>query len=279
MKVVILCGGLGTRLREETEYRPKPMVPIGGQPILWHVMNRYAAYGLKEFIVCLGYKGHTIKDYFLHYRTQTSDFTLKLGDGPEAIQYHSPQHERDWVITFVETGEQAMTGSRVKQIERYIDGESFMLTYGDGLADIDVAALVRFHARHGRLATVTGVHPGANRFGELILDGQQVSRFMEKLPQQDGYINGGFFVFRREVFRYLRDDESCILEQGPLQQLALDEQLMAFRHEGYWQCMDTYRDYLQLNEAWKAGRVPWAIVKRSPPSRKRLRAALTTRGT
>lgn len=271
MKVVILCGGLGTRLREETEYRPKPMVPIGGRPLLWHIMNRYAAYGLTEFVLCLGYKGHMIKDYFLHYRTQTSDFTLKLGEGPQAIQYHSTYHERDWVITFAETGDQAMTGARIKRIERYIDGEAFLLTYGDGLADLDVPALVHFHQRHGRIGTVTSVHPGTGRFGELVLAGEQVTQFVEKPRQQEGYINGGFFVFQRAFFRYLTDDDACVLEQQPLQQLALDGQLMAYRHHGYWQCVDTYRDYQQLNEAWDIGSAPWVVLKRKPVSGERRR--------
>ncbi|MBI2174215.1 MAG: glucose-1-phosphate cytidylyltransferase [Candidatus Omnitrophica bacterium] len=255
-KVVILCGGLGTRLREETEYRPKPMVPIGGQPILWHIMNRYAAYGYTDFILCLGYKGHMIKDYFLHYRTQTSDFTLRLGE-QQPVEYHSPCREKDWVITFVETGEHAMTGARVKRIERYIQEEAFFLTYGDGLSDVDIDALLHFHQNHGRLGTVTSVHPEASRFGELTLDGDQVSAFMEKPKQDEACINGGFFVFNREFFQYLKDDDSCVLEQEPLQQLVRDWQLMAYSHPGFWQCMDTYRDYQKLNEIWKQGQAPW----------------------
>lgn len=273
MKVVILCGGFGTRLREETEYRPKPMVPIGDRPILWHIMNRYAAYGYKEFILCLGYKGDMIKDYFLHYRTRTGDFTLTLGaDGNQAIAYHSPYHERDWTITFVETGEQAMTGARVKRVEQHIDGQDFMLTYGDGLADVDLAALVDFHRGHGRLGTVTSVQLGPGRFGEMDLQGPRVMRFVEKPHQHDASINGGFFVFRREFLRYLRTDETCVLEQEPLQTLAQEGQLMAYRHQGYWQCMDTYRDYQQLNGVWNRGQAPWSIVrtgKRPPASRHR----------
>ncbi|MBI4323037.1 MAG: glucose-1-phosphate cytidylyltransferase [Candidatus Omnitrophica bacterium] len=271
MKVVILCGGLGTRLREETEYRPKPMVPIGGRPILWHIMNRYAAYGFHDFVLCLGYKGEMIKDYFLHYRTRTSDFTLKLGsDGQQTIQYHSPYHERNWILTFVETGEKTMTGARVKRIEPYLEGETFMLTYGDGVADIDFSALLRFHRQHGRLGTVTSVHPGVSRFGELALDGQQVIQFMEKPETHDErYINGGFFVFQRELFQYLKADDDCILERDPLKRLARDNQLMAYRHHGYWQCMDTYRDYLLLNELWDRRQAPWALVARQPSPRVR----------
>jgi len=275
MKVVILCGGLGTRLREETEYRPKPMVPIGGRPILWHIMNRYAAYGVKEFILCLGYKGEMVKDYFLHYRTKTTDFTLKLGtEGQDAIQYHSPSHECDWTITFADTGEQAMTGARVKRIERYIDADTFMLTYGDGLADLDVMELVRFHQRHGKIGTVTSVPPGTGRFAELSVEGDQVRQFMEKPERHDGYISGGFFVFQREFFRYLTDDNACVLEQEPLQRLAMEGQLMAYRHHGYWECMDTYRDYLHLNELWNRKQAPWTIVKRTSAPRKPTAKAL-----
>lgn len=264
MKVVILCGGVGTRLREETEYRPKPMVPIGGRPILWHILHRYAAYGFHDFVLCLGYKGEMIKDYFLHYRTRTSDFTIKLGsDGQQTVQYHSPYDERHWILTFVDTGEKTLTGARVKRIEPYIEGDTFMLTYGDGLADIDLAALLRFHQQHGRLGTVTSVHPGLSRFGELTLNGQRVAQFMEKPEQRDDRrINGGFFVFQREFFKYLKADDDCILEHEPLQQLTRDHQLMAYRHQGYWQCMDTYRDYLLLNELWDRRQAPWTVVKR-----------------
>ena len=270
MKVVLLCGGLGTRLREETEYRPKPMVPIGGRPMLWHIMNRYAAYGFKDFILCLGYKGDMIKDYFLHYRTRTSDFTMTLGaDGNQAIVYHSPYHERDWSITFVETGEQVMTGARVKRVEAYLDGPEFMLTYGDGLADVDLTALLEFHRHQGRIGTLTSVQPGSSRFGELDLDGSQVSRFVEKPHQHDAYVNGGFFVFQREFLRLLRSEETCVLEQEPLQTLAQQGQLMAYRHPGYWQCMDTYRDYQQLNEIWNRGQAPWTIVKSVGESRRK----------
>ena len=271
MKVVILCGGLGTRLREETEYRPKPMVPVGNRPILWHIMNRYAMYGYHEFILCLGYKADMIKNYFLHYRTETSDFTLQVGgEDHQAIQYHSACRERDWVITFVDTGERTMTGARVKRIEPYIDGETFLLTYGDGLADIDLLALTRFHAHHGRLGTVTSVHPGIGRFGELVLETDRVTQFMEKPEKQDGYISGGFFVFHRDVFRYLSDDDHCVLEREPLQRLSADGQLMAYRHHGYWECMDTYRDYQHLNELWNRGESPWAVAPSAPtPQRKR----------
>lgn len=271
MKVVILCGGLGTRMREETEYRPKPMVPIGERPILWHIMNHYALHGFHEFVLCLGYKGEMIQDYFLHYRTAISDFTLRL-DGASPVRFHTPNRERDWVITFVKTGQSAMTGARVKRIERFIDEDTFMMTYGDGLADIDVGALVRFHQAHGRIGTVTGVRSGMSRFGELHLAGERVLEFSEK-PEQDGYINGGFFVFRREVFAYLRDDDACTLEQEPLLRLAQDGQMMSYRHHGFWHCMDTYRDYQQLNDIWKSGQAPWAAMTSSVPAQPRRRAA------
>ena len=258
MKVVILCGGLGTRLREETEHRPKPMVPVGGRPILWHIMRRYAAYGFHEFVLCLGYKGEMIKDYFLHYRTRTSDFTLRLGhDGPEAIAYHNDAYDKDWRVTLISTGEHAMTGARMARVRRYVEGAPFMLTYGDGVADLDIAALARFHAAHGKLATVTTVRPGVSRFGELELEGERIAQFREKPDAREGHISGGFFVFQPEVFDYVRDADDCVLEREALQQLALDGQLMGFRHEGYWQCMDTYRDYQQLNEIWDRGDAPW----------------------
>lgn len=277
MKVVILCGGQGTRLREETEYRPKPMMPISGRPLLWHIMNRYAAYGFKEFVLCLGYKGDAIKDYFLQCRTRSSDFTVTLGgDGEPMMTYHNPLHEQGWTITFADTGERAMTGARVKRVERYVDSDTFMLTYGDGVADLDVEALLCFHRQHGRLGTVTGVHPGTGRFGELALQGDAVAEFVEKPERHDGLISGGFFVFQRDVFRYLRETDDCVLEQTPLQQLAADGQLMVYRHEGYWGCMDTYRDYLHLNELWDRGQAPWARVepvRDVRPARRRSRRA------
>lgn len=268
MKVVILCGGLGTRLREETEYRPKPMVSIGDRPILWHIMHRYAAYGFTEFVLCLGYKGDLIRDYFLNYRTATSDFTLRL-DGRSEATYHHPNREEDWVITFADTGGQAMTGARIKRIERYVDGDSFMLTYGDGLADIDIGALAKFHKEHGKMGTVSGVRPGFGRFGELVLDGTRVMEFQEKPHKNEGYISAGFFVFRREFFQYLSDEDECVLERTPLQRLAQEGQMRSYLHEGYWQCMDTYRDYQQLNEIWNRGEAPWTRVE-GQAARKRI---------
>ncbi len=255
MKVAILCGGLGTRLREETEYRPKPMVPIGTKPILWHIMKIYAAFGHREFALALGYKGEAIKDYFLNYDLRNSDFTLDLET--KAITRMATAHdEHDWRVTFIETGEGTMTGGRVKRLAPYLEQEEqFMLTYGDGVTDLDVSALVRFHQRSGCVATVTGVRPLA-RFGELIVQGDKVVRFAEKPNQGEAWINGGFFVMTPRIFDYIDGDET-LLEREPLERLAAEGQLAVFRHDGYWQCMDTYRDMQSLNERWESGSAPW----------------------
>lgn len=257
MKVVILCGGLGTRLREETEYRPKPMVEIGGKPILWHIMKIYAAYGYNEFILCLGYRGQIIKEYFLNYEAFNNNFTMCLG-GKSEIVFHDHHREQDFKVTLIDTGIDAMTGSRVKQIERHIDTETFMVTYGDGLADIDIAKLVEFHHSHQKLATVTAVRP-ISRFGILEENGQsEVTGFKEK-PQLETRTSAGFFVFDRRVFDYLSTDKSCVLEQEPLSILADIGQMMAYHHEGSFFTMDTYREYLQLNELWEQNKAPWKI--------------------
>lgn len=259
MQVMILCGGLGTRLREETEVRPKPMMEIGGKPILWHIMKSYAAYGFQDFILCLGYKGHAIKDYFLNYRSYQSDFTLHL-DHSQRVTYHTTAEEDEWRVTFVETGETAQTGARVARAGRYISGETFCLTYGDGVGNVDVEALLAFHRAHGKLATVTGVRP-AGRFGELEMDTSgRATQFNEKPQVQAGLINGGFFVFQRAVLdRFLGDGDDVVLEQEPLQRLARSGELMVYVHEGYWQPMDTYREYKLLNELWNAGHAPWKV--------------------
>ena len=261
MKVVILCGGKGTRLREETENKPKPMVEIGGKPILWHIMKTYAHFGFKEFILALGYKGQMIKEYFLNYRTNSSDFTLALNNGCE-ISYHSKYDIEDWKITFADTGEDTMTGARVARVAKYIDDDAFMLTYGDGLADINIKKLVAFHKGHGRIATVTGVHI-PSRFGKLIMnEGDDCVREFTEKPTESGisdYINGGYFVLNRDFFNYVDADDSCILEREPLENSARDGQLAAYRHDGYWQCMDTYRDYLSLQDLWKKGNPPWKV--------------------
>lgn len=267
MKVVILCGGLGTRLREETEYRPKPLVPIGNRPILWHIMKTYAAFGATEFILALGYKGDMIKDFFLNYEAMVSDFTLDLGSKTITRLHRSPA-ESNWRITFVDTGEGTQTGGRLRRLQPYLRNEpSFLLTYGDGVSDVDLAALRRFHERAGCAVVLTGVRPVA-RFGELTVDGDRVAQFVEKPATGDGWVNGGYFVMTPRIFGYLESDQT-ILEREPLQRLAADSQLGVFKHEGYWQCMDTYRDVLLLNEQWASGRPPWK--RWDEPGRPRLR--------
>jgi glucose-1-phosphate cytidylyltransferase len=257
MKTVILCGGKGTRLREETEFRPKPMVEIGGRPILWHIMKVYAHQGFSEFVLCLGYKGYVIKEYFLNYDSMLKDFTLFMcGQARPSIAFHDHEEISDFKVTLADTGAETMTGGRIKRVERYVEGDTFMVTYGDGLADINVRDLLAFHHAHGRLATVTAIQPTL-RFGLLDIDSRgQVAKFQEK-PHMDEWINGGFFVFNRAVFDYL--DGDSILEQAPLMQLAADGQLMAYRHHGFWHAMDTYRDTLFLNDLWNAGEAPWAV--------------------
>ena len=257
MKVVILCGGMGTRLREETEYRPKPMVEIGGRPILWHIMKIYAHYGFNEFILCLGYKGWIIKEYFLNYAMMHSDFTVEIGKRND-IRFHNDQAEAGWQVTLAETGLNAMTGARVKRTEKYIDGETFMLTYGDGVADVNLLDLLDFHHQHGKIGTVTGVRP-PSRFGELFAKGEQVVAFEEKSQSYEGLVSGGFFVFNKGIFEYLQDDDNYVFEQKPLEQLAVNGELMIYLHQGFWECMDTYRDYQYLNRLWKQGGVPWKV--------------------
>lgn len=254
MKIVLLAGGLGTRLREETEYRPKPMIEVGGKPVLWHIMKNFSTFGLKEFIVCTGYRGEVIKDYFLNYEARMNDFTAHLGAASQ-IEYHGGHDESDWKVTVADTGATTMTGGRVKRVGKYVDGR-FMVTYGDGLADVDIAALLKFHEAHGKLATVTTIRP-LSRFGvmDLSSDGQ-VKQFREK-PQTDDFVNAGFFVFEPKVLDYL--DDECVLEQAPLEQLAREGQLMAYKHEGFWQPMDTYREFTMLNEMWDSGSAPWKV--------------------
>jgi glucose-1-phosphate cytidylyltransferase len=257
MQVVILCGGKGTRLREETEYRPKPMVSIGGRPILWHIMKTYAYYGHNDFVLCLGYKGEMIKEYFLHYETMNNDFTINLGDRNK-IQLYSKHDECDWNVTMVNTGEETMTGARVKRIERYVEGDTFMLTYGDGVADINIGSLVKYHESHGKIGTMTGVCP-SSRFGEISVENNLVTRFNEKSQSMNGLINGGYFVCNGEFFDYLSNNDNCVLEKDPLEKLVNDSQLMVYAHEGFWQCMDTYREFELLNTLWKSNKAPWRI--------------------
>ena len=256
VKVVLLAGGLGTRMREETEYKPKPMVEVGGRPVLWHLMKTFAAHGQTEFVVCTGYRGDVIKDYFLNYDARMNDFTAHLGQKSH-IEVHGNHSEKDWKVTVADTGATTMTGGRVKRVAKYIDGR-FMVTYGDGLADVNVEELLAFHESHGKLATVTTVRP-LSRFGvmDIASDGA-VQQFREK-PLTDDYVNVGFFVFEPEVLEYL--DEECVLEQAPLERLAREGQLMAYRHEGFWQPMDTYREFTMLNEMWDSGNAPWKVWK------------------
>lgn len=256
MKVVLLAGGLGTRMREETEYKPKPMVEVGGKPVLWHLMKLFATHQMTEFVVCTGYRGDVIKDYFLNYDARMNDFTAHLGKSSH-IEVHGQHSETDWEVTVADTGATTMTGGRVKRVGKYLDSR-FMVTYGDGLADVDMKGLLAFHESHGKMATVTTVRP-LSRFGVMDLDQNgQVQQFREK-PQTDDYVNAGFFVFEPEVLNYL--DEECVLEQAPLERLAAEGQLMAYRHEGFWQPMDTYREFTMLNEMWDSGNAPWKVWK------------------
>jgi len=252
--VVILCGGLGTRLREETEYKPKPMVEIGGRPVLWHIMKIYAHYGFSDFILCLGYKGSVIKEYFLNYEMMCNDCTVQLGKKNRII-FQSNHKEQNYNITLVDTGLHTMTGGRIKRIEPYITTDKFMVTYGDGLANINITELVKFHDAHKKTATLTATQP-PSRFGILDLteDGK-VKSFREKIGRE--WINGGFFVFNRKIFDYLTED--CMLEHGPMEKMAENSQLMAFRHNGFWIGMDTYREYEMLNQMWDKGQAEWKV--------------------
>ena len=261
MKVVILCGGKGTRLREETEYRPKPMVPIGGRPILWHIMKIFAHYGHREFILCLGYKGEVIKEYFRNYFWNTCDVTLTLGRAAE-IELHGGHGEEDWRVTLADTGEESMTAYRVKAIRRYIPaGEEFMLTYGDGLGSIDINALVANHRASGKVCTISAVHP-SGRFGALRIDDDgSIHSFAEKPQFEDAHVNGGFMVCNPAIFNYLPDDPSVMLELKPMDNLVRDRQLNAYRHDGFWQPMDTYAETQHLNRLWERGDAPWKVWK------------------
>lgn len=255
MKTVILAGGMGSRLSEETQVKPKPMVEIGGIPILLHIMKIYARYGYREFIIALGYRGDSIKNYFINYPILNSDVTVHIKEG--RVEFSNSLVE-DWIVRLMDTGEKSMTGGRLHRLEPMLrPAGTFMLTYGDGVADIDIRALVAFHRRHGKLATVTAVRPPA-RFGTMAFDGEQVVNFQEKPQTGEGWINGGFFVFEPAVFAYLHGDET-VLEKEPLERLAADGQLMSYKHEGFWHPMDTIRDRDFLNEQWRSGRAPWKI--------------------
>jgi len=254
MKVVILAGGYGTRLAEYTNVIPKPMVPVGGKPILWHIMSRYSAFGFNDFVIALGYKGEVIKEYFLNYYSLNADFTVDLGDG--SIEHHESDHV-DWKVTLKDTGRKSMTGGRLGRLRGQLSGGTFMMTYGDGVADIDISALLDFHYSHGRMVTVTAVHPAA-RFGELDMTDSVVRSFSEK-PQIDrGWINGGFFVMEPGFLELIRDD-ATVLEKEPLETAARKGELMAYRHDRFWQCMDTKRDHDLLERLWAEGQAPWSV--------------------
>lgn len=257
MKAVILCGGAGTRIRDVNEALPKPMLPIGGKPIVWHIMKGYAHHGVKEFVLALGYKGWLIKEFFLNYRAMMADCTVRLGRDA-AVTLERQREEEDWTVTLADTGEHTMTGGRVAALRRYVEGTGeFLLTYGDGVSDVDVTKLLAFHRAHGKIATVTAVRP-PGRFGELQIQSGIVTEFNEKPQTAEGYINGGFFVFdSQRIWDYLGDDPATVLERQPLQSLSRDAQLVAYPHEGFWQPMDTLREFNLLNEMWDGGHAPW----------------------
>lgn len=255
MKIVILCGGYGTRIRDVADHIPKPMIPVGRFPILWHIMKYYASFGHHDFVLCLGHKGQVIKDFFLNYEAHTKDFTIELGQ-QKKIEFHTAHEETGWRVTLADTGQNAMTGARIRRIRQYVGDDDFMLTYGDGLGDVDLEALLTFHRNHGRALTVTGVRP-PGRFGELAHEGGRVKEFNEKPQATGGLISGGFFVASPKLFEYLGDDESLVFEQEPMRRLVKDGELMVFEHRGFWQPMDTHREYQLLNTLYEKQEAPW----------------------
>jgi len=254
MKVIILAGGRGTRISEESIIRPKPLVEVGGKPLLWHILNIYSAHGFKQFLIACGYKGEMIKEYFHNFQWHNSDYIIHLQDGSRQILNAGAI---DWQVGIIDTGQDTMTGGRMLKLKPWIENETFLMTYGDGVASVDLKALVEFHRSHGKLATVTAVHPPA-RFGELHMDGDVVQKFSEKPQTHEGWINGGFFVLEPEVLNYIAGDETSF-EQEPMERLARDQQLMAFRHEGFWQPVDTLREKDLLDHLWESGSAPWKI--------------------
>lgn len=255
MKTVILAGGMGTRISEESYLKPKPMIEIGEQPILWHIMKYYSYFGIHDFIICCGYKGHVIKEYFADYYLHRSDVTFDFSDENRMIVHQNVAEP--WRVTLVDTGLHTQTGARVKRVQKYIGDEPFMLTYGDGVSDVDLNALLAQHKSSGRTVTLTGIQPGG-RFGVLELDGLDIVGFREKAKEDGGWINGGFMVMEPGVFEYLSADEGCILERQPMEWLARDGKLGIYKHNGFWQCMDTQRDKIYLEDRWKHGGAPWA---------------------
>lgn len=258
MKVIILAGGWGTRLGHRTELIPKPMVEIGNRPILWHIMKIYSHYGFNDFIICLGVKGDVIKDYFYHYQIKNSDFTIDLSNSN--IKYHNNNHDEIWKVSLIDTGLNTLKGARIKRIEKYLDSDINMITYGDGVADLNILKLIEFHKSHGKILTITGVH-APSRFGELIEHDGKVDSFMEKPQTSVGLINGGFMVFNKELLDYLTTDENCDFEKGPLQELSRREEVMVYKHEGNWECMDHERDVIYLNKLWSSNNAFWKIWK------------------
>ncbi len=253
---IILCGGYGTRLREETEFKPKPMVEIGGRPILWHIMKHYHHFGVRNFILCLGYRGDIIRDYFLNYKAHHSDFAVDLRSN--TVETLSNGYDEDWRVTLVETGADTLTGSRIAKALRYVRGDRFLATYGDGVANLDIDELLSHHSASGKCATVSAVHP-SSRYGELGIDGAVVTTFREKPQVTEGWINGGFFVFERRAFDRVPPDANVTLEECVLETLAGDGELAVYKHHGFWQCMDTYREMQLLNELWDSDRAPWLL--------------------
>lgn len=271
MQVVILCGGQGTRIRDVADDLPKPMIPIGGRPILWHIMKSYARHGFADFVLCLGYRSWDIKRFFLDYHLAGADFTCDLAN-PDGIEIHGSTKSENWRVTLAETGVDAMTGCRVKRIEKFITSEDFLLTYGDGVADVDIGQLLRFHQTHGKIGTLTAVRP-PGRFGELELDDSHVLEFAEKPQLARGFISGGFFVFNRRIFDRLENDPRLVFENEPLAGLAADGELMAYKHDGFWHPMDNSRDFKYLNDLWNRGEAPWQTWSERHMRRPRLRVA------
>lgn len=255
--VIILCGGKGSRLSEETTLKPKPMIEIGGKPILWHIMKHYSYYGYHRFILALGYKGEYVKNYFYNYRIFSNDFTIEMHPEKEP-QIHELSDESHWEVTLVDTGLNTLKGGRIKRLERYVKSDNFHLTYGDGVSNVNLNELDRFHMKHGNIGTITGVHP-PSRFGEMVIEGDNVIHFEEKPQLSTGIINGGFFVFNRKFFDYLNSDDKCDFEFGPLQKIASEKELKVFKHNGFWQCMDTIRERDYLNSLWESGSPPWKV--------------------